>query len=185
MARKILVETHYTFTPSTKTLVIPKAIPRERLLLITNVTQNQVIYNFSDPSLNATSYVSLEANGVETTTIVFAYNTAAMLSTDKISITLDEVDESFTPSETMLDPTNKLRVTQPQALIDTDFEYGTQISKWENLALYNNKPFAYASPTPIANIGSITYGLGTNVVTVALTSGVGPNNGYICSSSKR
>jgi len=157
--------------------VIPKAIPRERLLLITNVTQNQVIYNFSDPSLNATSYVSLEANGVETTTIVFAYNTAAMLSTDKISITLDEVDESFTPSETMLDPTNKLRVTQPQALIDTDFEYGTQISKWENLALYNNKPFAYASPTPIANIGSITYGLGTNVVTVALTSGVGPNNG--------
>ncbi len=111
MARKILVETHYTFTPSTKTLVIPKAIPRERLLLITNVTQNQVIYNFSDPSLNATSYVSLEANGVETTTIVFAYNTAAMLSTDKISITLDEVDESFTPSETMLDPTNKLRVT--------------------------------------------------------------------------
>jgi len=177
MARKILVETHYTFTPSTKTLVIPKAIPRERLLLITNVTQNQVIYNFSDPSLNATSYVSLEANGVETTTIVFAYNTAAMLSTDKISITLDEVDESFTPSETMLDPTNKLRVTQPQALIDTDFEYGTQISKWENLALYNNKPFAYASPTPIANIGSITYGLGTNVVTVSLTSGVGPNNG--------
>ena len=177
MARKILVETHYTFTPSTKTLVIPKAIPRERLLLITNVTQNQVIYNFSDPSLNATSYVSLEANGVETTTIVFAYNTASMLSTDKISITLDEVDESFTPSETMLDPTNKLRVTQPQALIDTDFEYGTQVSKWENLALYNNKPFAYASPTPIANIGSITYGLGTNVVTVSLSSGVGPNTG--------
>jgi hypothetical protein len=44
-----------------------------------------------------------------------------------------------------LDPTNKLRVSSPQALIDTDFEYGTQVSKWENLALTNNRPFAYPS----------------------------------------
>jgi len=131
MARKVILETHYTFTPSAKTLVIPKAIPRERLLLITNTTQNQVIYNFSDPSLNATSYVSLEQNGVETTTIVFNYNTASMLSTDKISITIDDYEETFTPTESMLDPTNKFRVTQPQALIDTDFEYGTQVTKWE------------------------------------------------------
>lgn len=177
MARKVILETHYTFTPTAKTLVIPKAIPRERLLLITNTTQNQVIYNFSDPSLNATSYQSLEANGVETTTIVFNYNTASMLSTDKISVTIDDYEETFTPTESMMDPTNKFRVTQPQALIDTDFEYGTQISKWENLALYNNKPFAYALPTPIQNIGSITFPTGSAVVTISLTSGVGPANG--------
>lgn len=177
MARKVILETHYTFTPTSKTLVIPKAIPRERLLLITNTTQNQVIYNFSDPSLNATSYVSLEQNGVETTTIVFNYNTASMLSTDKISITIDDYEETFTPTESMLDPTNKFRVTQPQALIDTDFEYGTQTTKWENLALYNNKPFAYPSPTPIQNIGSITFPTSSATVTIALTSGVGPANG--------
>jgi hypothetical protein len=177
MARKVLLETHYTFSPTTKTLVIPKAIPRERLLLITNVTQNQVIYNFSDASLSATSYVALEQNGTETTTIVFNYNTASMLSTDKISVTIDDYEETFTPTESMLDPTNKFRVTQPQALIDTDFEYGTQVSKWENLSLYNNKPFAYASPTPIQNIGSITFPTSSATVTVALTSGVGPANG--------
>lgn len=177
MARKVILETHYTFTPTAKTLVIPKAIPRERLLLITNTTQNQVIYNFSDPSLNATSYQSVEANGVETTTIVFNYNTASMLSTDKISITIDDYEETFTPTESMMDPTNKFRVTEPQALIDTDFEYGTQTSKWENLALYNNKPFAYASPTPIANVGSITFPTSSYTVTIALTSGVGPANG--------
>jgi len=177
MARKVILETHYTFTPSAKTLVIPKAIPRERLLLITNTTQNQVIYNFSDPSLNATSYVSLEQNGVETTTIVFNYNTASMLSTDKISITIDDYEETFTPTESMLDPTNKFRVTQPQALIDTDFEYGTQVTKWENLSLYNNKPFAYPAANPIINIGSITYPAGSATVTIALTSGVGPANG--------
>jgi hypothetical protein len=177
MARKVILETAYTFSPSSKTLVIPKAIPRERLLLITNVTQNQVIYNFSDPSLNATSYQSIEANGVETTTVVFNYNTASMLTTDKIQVTIDDYEETIIPTETMMDPTNKIRVTQPQALIDTDFEYGTQVSKWENLALYNNKPFAYTSPTPIANIGSITFPTSSYVVTVALTSGVGPANG--------
>jgi len=177
MARKVIMETAYTFTPTTKTIVIPKAIPRERLLLITNVTQNQVIYNFSDPSLNATTYTALEQNGTETTTIVLNYNTASMLTTDKLSITIDEFDETFMPAETLMDTTNKFRVSQPQALIDTDFEYGTQITKWENLGLYNNRPFSYSSPTAISNIGSITFPTGSSNVTVNLTSGVGPGNG--------
>lgn len=56
MARKAILETGYTFTPSTNTIVIPRAVPRERLILITNVTTNQVIYNFSDSNLKATSY---------------------------------------------------------------------------------------------------------------------------------
>jgi hypothetical protein len=32
------------------------------------------------------------------------------------------------------DPVDKLRVSTPQALIDTDFEYGTQPTKWETIA---------------------------------------------------
>ena len=88
MARKVLHETNYTFTPSTKTIVIPDHIPRERLVLITNVTTNQVIYNFSDPSLKATSYTpAIDSNNVATTTIVLNYNTAAMSATDKLQIT--------------------------------------------------------------------------------------------------
>ncbi len=177
MARKVIMETAYTFTPTTRTITIPKAIPRERLLLITNVTQNQVIYNFSDPSLNATTYTAVEANGTELTTIVLNYNTASMLTTDKLSITIDEFDETFRPAETLMDTTNKFRVTQPQSLIDTDFEYGTQITKWENLGLYNNRPFAYANATPVPNVGSITFPTGSQNVTVSLTSGVGPANG--------
>lgn len=177
MARKVIMETAYTFTPTTRTITIPKAIPRERLLLITNVTQNQVIYNFSDPSLNATTYTAVEANGTELTTIVLNYNTASMLTTDKLSITIDEYDETFQPAETLMDTTNKFRVTTPQSLIDTDFEYGTQVTKWENLGLYNNRPFAYTEATPIQNIGSITFPTGSASVTVSLTSGVGPLNG--------
>ena len=56
MARKILLDTAYTFTPSTATIVIPRYIPRERLILITDVTKNVVLYKFSDPTLTATSY---------------------------------------------------------------------------------------------------------------------------------
>ena len=49
---------------------------------------------------------------------------------------------TFTPAEILYDPTNKLRVAQPESLIDTDFEYGQQTTKWENLATVNNMPFA-------------------------------------------
>jgi hypothetical protein len=177
MARKILLETAYTFTPEARTIVIPKTILRERMLLITNVTSNQVIYNFSDPSLKATSYISnTDGNSNESTTIVLSYNTAAMLSTDKLSFTIDEYAEKFEPGETLLDPTNKMRVTTPQSLIDTDFEYGTQISKWENLGLYNNRPFAYVSPTQIPNISGIAMPTNSKTVTVTLSSGAAPAN---------
>jgi len=178
MARKVLLETSYTFTPSTRTISIPKTILRERLLLITNVTTNQVIYNFSDPSLGCTSYnTSTSTAMVENTTLVLEYNTASMSSNDKIQITIDDANETFMPAETLLDTTNKLRVTQPRALIDTDFEYGIQQTKWENLGLYNNKPFAFARPTPIANISSITYPALSRTVSITLSSGAAPANG--------
>ena len=115
MARKVLLETGYTFTPSSKTLVIPRVIPRERLVLITNVTTNQVIYNFSDANLKATSYTISTAAGSNTTTIVLNYNTASMSSTDKIQFLIDEYDEAFRPAEVFQDPVNKLRVSTPQA----------------------------------------------------------------------
>jgi hypothetical protein len=177
MARKVLFETGYTFTPSTKTITIPRVIPRERMVLITNVTTNQVIYNFSDPNLKATSYTTSGTANANTTTIVLNYNTASMSSTDKLQFTIDEYDEKFTPSESYVDPVNKLRVSQPQALIDTDFEYGTQITKWENLGLVNNRPFVFASATAIANISSITMNTGSRTVTVVLSSGSFPANG--------
>jgi hypothetical protein len=39
-----------------------------------------------------------------------------------------------------------LRVSQPQALIDTDFEYGQQPTKWESINLQNNRQGAYYIP---------------------------------------
>ena len=167
MARKAILDTYYTFNPATRTIFIPKGIPKERLVLITNVTTNQVIFNFSDPNLTTTSHVIAtdSTSGVVGTTIVLAYNTTAMLSTHKLQITIDEYDEKFSPSESYLDPINKLRVSTPSNLIDTDYEYSIQTTKWEQLALMNQRPFAfYDTATGAidlrdirANTGSRTY----------------------------
>ena len=162
MARRIVVE-DYTFTPSTRTIVVNRYIRQEHLTLITNVSRNQVIYNFSDPALTATSYSSVSTNTRQgatldrdtlvysaasgTTTIVLNYNTAGMSSTDKLQILVDEPSESFRPDEVYRDPVDKLRVSTPQSLIDTDFEYSPQPSKWESLSLSSNYPSFYSRTT--------------------------------------
>jgi hypothetical protein len=171
MARKILLDTQYTFTPSTRTLVLNnRYIPQERLLLITNVTQNKVIFNFSDPSLKATSYTTSMSGATGFTTIVLNYNTSTMAATDKIQVTVDEYSEAFRPSEEFTDPVGKFRTSTPQALIDTDFEYGTQVSKWENLTMINNRPFGYQTVPNISNLSSISLPNLSRTVTVTTST---------------
>lgn len=170
MARKVLLEGGYTFTPSTRTVVINKAVPRETLALITNVTTNQVIYNFSDPSLRATSYTVSASGASNTTTIVLNYNTSGMSATDRLSIVVDEYVEQMIPAETVLDPVNKLRISSPQSLIDTDFEYGAQSTKWESVALVNNRPGFFEAQSPLTNVTAITMAAGARVVTVSTTT---------------
>jgi hypothetical protein len=173
MAKHVIIES-YTFNPTTKTIVVVgKNIRKEQLLLITNVTQNvayqgTVLYNFSDPALGATSYVTaVDANsGTETTTIVLSYNTAAMSATDKLSILVEETYTELIPAEIMRDPVDKLRVSTPQSLIDTDFEYGQQPTKWESITLLNNRPSASYDSTQPAVLSNIT--ASGNVVTATL-----------------
>ena len=43
----------------------------------------------------------------------------------------------FNPAPNAQDPVGKMRISAPQALIDTDFEYGTQPTKWESICLQN------------------------------------------------
>lgn len=75
--------------------------------------------------------------------------------------------------EQYFDSVNKLRNSSPQALVDTDFEYGMQISKWENLGLVNNRPFAYPSSNTIPNISAIN--IPQNSTTVTVTTGTSPH----------
>jgi hypothetical protein len=76
--------------------------------------------------------------------------------------------QTITSEEVLTDPVQRFRISQPQALIDTDFEYGVQSSKWENLAVINNRPFIYTGATPIT-ITAITMANNSRTVTVSLT----------------
>jgi hypothetical protein len=164
-------------TPTAKQIVIPRYVAQERLVLITNVTTNQVIYNFSDPSLKATTYNGLVNGASGVTSLILNFNTAAMNSTDKLQITIDEFAEKFSPDEAQLDPVNKFRTSSPQALIDTDFEYGTQVTKWENLSLMNNRPSSFASTVPLINVSAITMNTGSRTVTITLSVAANIPNG--------
>lgn len=148
MARRQIEETYYTFNPGTNTIVVPRIIRQDRLMLITNTTRGTVIYNFSDPNINAYSFtVSNEVGYDPTTTIVLKYNCDGMNANDQLAIIVDEVADTVTFTEPLLDAVNKLRVSPPQSLIDTDFEYGVQGSKWEALVLTANYPSFFSRAT--------------------------------------
>ena len=172
MAKKLV--RNYTFNASAKTIAFSGIYTLNQLLLITNSTRNTIIYNFADASLGATR--SYDSN-IDTTTFTLSYNTEAMSNSDILQIYVDDVFNEIRPDPVLLDPVDKQRVSTPQALIDTDFEYGAQITKWENLGMTNNRPFAFAVPTQIANISSITMPTNSRVVTITLSTGVAPANG--------
>lgn len=73
----------YTFTASTKTLTINNVgtLQLDQLLLVTNVTDGIIIYNFAKPELGATK--------TSTATFVLDYNTASMSNTDRLQIFID------------------------------------------------------------------------------------------------
>ena len=176
MARKSIRSNYYLFDASEREVILPGGIQREQLVLITNVTDNKVIYNFSDPELTATEYhISTDIRNVTTTRIVLAYDTTSMSDADKLQVIYDDFEETIKPAETYHDAVNKSKVSNPQSQIDTDFEYGTQDTKWESLAMINNNPFAYKGENPL-NATNMTATQGSRIVTVNSTSNPGPGS---------
>jgi hypothetical protein len=72
------------------------------------------------------------------------------------------------PSPASTDAVGKIRVSTPQSLIDTDFEYSQQATKWESIALQNNRASAYYNPQLPLTVTAIT-GAGTTTVTLTGT----------------
>ena len=80
---KILFE-DYTFNASAKQITFntTSVIGLEQLLVITNVTDNIIIYNFADPSAGGT---------ISNNVLTLNYNTVSMSNTDSLQIFLDNV----------------------------------------------------------------------------------------------
>jgi len=80
----------------------------------------------------------------------------------------DDAATRFQPIDTFIDPVSKIRVSNPGNLIDTDFEYGLQPTKWETVEIINNTPafFSKSGDTTISDITGVTTNAGTREITV-------------------
>ena len=156
MAKKLIYNS--TFTPGAGgagTIVITGNYPLKVFQLITNVTDGIILFNFADPARGGSTSYDASTNQ---TTLTLEYDTSSMDASDSIQIFLDKQEQKVDFSETFTDPVSKLRVSNPQNLIDTDFEYGLQPTKWETVELVNNVPsfFASNSTYSIADVATVT-----------------------------
>jgi len=156
MAKKLIY--NYVFNPGAAnvgTVTVPGKIPIRRLLLITNTTVGSIIYNFADSSRNATANYNTLLNE---TTLTLEFSTVGMSATDELQIFYDDDSVSMMPALTYQDPVEKFRVSTPQALMDTDFEYSLQATKWESVGLVNNLPSVFvAANEPAFTAEQIVY----------------------------
>jgi len=87
---------NYTFDASAKQVVFTDVNPivLAGILLITNVTDNIIIYNFADPALGGT---------VATNTLTLTYDTGSMDDADKLMILYDDAVETVTVTGALTD----------------------------------------------------------------------------------
>ncbi len=171
MAKKLLYD--YTFDASAKTVAISGHVDVRKLLFINNATRGATIYALGDADLKVTNTAYNATTNKTTYTLTFDTNSAAHADTDKLQIFIDEEGAEFKPTETFIDPVSKLRVSNPNTLIDTDFEYSLQSTKWETLERIHQIPSFYSSTgdVPLEDVASISSVNGSKDITVK-TSGV-------------
>lgn len=164
MAKKLLT-TQYEFNAINKSITLSGNIAKERLLLITNLNSGDIIYNFGDPDAGANDVVYVPS--VDKTQISLKYDTSLMSDTDDLQIFIEKEETEFAPGQTFLDPVSKIRVSTPENLIDTDFEYGLQATRWETAKLVNNIPTFYTknANAPVT-VQSVTIAANSKQVTV-------------------
>ena len=130
------------------------------LLLITDVTTSTIIYNFADSTKSATSIYNFNTSKTRYTLYT---NTTAFSNQDKLQIFVNQDTEFIKPHPTYQDPVEKMRISSPQSMMDTDFEYSLQGTKWETLSLVNNIPSVFSK----ANEPSFTASQITSIIPVA------------------
>ena len=154
----------YELETASNTVIIPGNVFAENIQLITDVDSGTLIYNFADPNKGFSSITYNEQT--EKTSIVLDQDISSLSSNTKLQIFVDG-DNSINVKDELLDPVNKFRVSNPENLIDTDFEYGLQSTKWETLELSGNIPSFYASGTDggLRGINRVDSISGSNAIT--------------------
>jgi hypothetical protein len=181
MARQLVEK--YIFSPDVANsgyVKFPGKCDATQLLIIANKSQQTNIYAIGDPTRGGTVvYVSDEDAGffteqVGVTTVTFTYDTSSMSSNDKIAIYTDAPKQTgniVRPYAMGVDAIERMRVANPQSLIDADFEYGLQPTKWQNYTEIRNIPGIYERPGLDLFLNDvITNGASPSTITVTTTA---------------
>jgi hypothetical protein len=184
MAKQLLKT--YVFDSAAGTITVPGKIDLQQLLLITNVTKNTFLYNFADSSFAATSVTFNRANS---TALGLAYTTQAsdgysvitlsgytqgtQTDNDKIQIFVDSATQMVRLSGIGTDAFERARVAAPQSMLDADFEYGLQPTKWQVIDVLRGYPSIYEVPgsdtsviTVVTDASTGTGSVGSSLITV-------------------
>lgn len=117
---KRLIE-NYTFNPATKQIIITDSenIAQEKMLLITNMTDGVIIYNFADNNMRGT---------IQNNIITLNYDTTTMNDSDKLQIWVEDINPLIVTLSNYLniikhavgklsfDPSNQLRTVTTGSL---------------------------------------------------------------------
>ena len=144
------------------------------ILLITNATRNIIMYNFADPTFSAdlsysetydTDFPGALYGNEKITTLTFDIDTSAMMVTDAIQIFVEGKEQIVRFNSIATDAMERQKVGIPQSMLDADFEYGLQPTKWQAIGLMRNYPSVYEIP-----------GSDIQVVNVTTDASTGSNN---------
>ena len=161
---------------------VPGFYKLKDFLLVTNSSRNIIMYNFADDRLAAeVTYSELYDSsfggalyGVDKiTTLTFDIDTSNMMVTDNIQIFVEGKEQVVKLNSIATDAMERQKVGIPQSMLDADFEYGLQPTKWQALALMRGYPSIYEIPgsdLPVVNVvtdaSSGTGGFGASLITV-------------------
>ena len=144
---------------------LPGFFKLKDFLLVTNTTRNEILYNFADPTISGdltysetydSDFPGALYGNEKITTLTFDVDTTNHMVTDSIQIFVENKDgQQVRLNPIATDAMERMKVGIPQSMLDADFEYGLQPTKWQALALQRNYPAIYEVPgsdTPVVNV---------------------------------
>lgn len=186
MARKQI--RYYVFTPGgvgSGTVKFSGTYEKKDVLVIYNNTDNINIYNFADTSLggSVTTSQAVDSDFPTTqdgvTTVTLDFNTSAMSAGDELLIYVESQELTMIPYAFGVDAVERMRVSNPESLIDADFEYGLQNTKWQSVVTVSDRPGIYefaGSDFVLPEAGYVTHLAADNLITADNDTGIALSN---------
>ena len=162
----------------------PGSFKLKDILLITNTSRNVIMYNFADPANRAeliysetfdADFAGALYGNEKITTLILDVDTSNMMVTDNIQIFVEGAEQIVRLNKIGTDAMERAKVGIPQSMLDADFEYGLQPTKWQTISFMRGYPSVYEIPgsdlfvtsvTTDASTGNAVSGTGASLMTV-------------------